>query len=34
MFIGWTDAKAEATILCLPDTKNQLTGKDLDVPKD
>ena len=27
MFIGRTDAKAEAPILWLPDLKTQLTGK-------
>ena len=30
MFIGWTDAEAEAPILCLPDMKSLLTWKDTD----
>ena len=30
MFIGRTDAEAEAPILWLPDAKNQLIGKDPD----
>ena len=30
VFIGKTDAKAEAPILCPPDAKNWLTGKDPD----
>ena len=30
MFIGRTDAKAEAPILWPPDMKSQLIGKDLD----
>ena len=34
VFIGRTDAKAEVPILCLPDAKSQLTGKDLDAGKD
>ena len=34
MFIGRTDADAEAPILCPPDAKNWLTGKDTDVGKD
>ena len=29
MFIGRTDAKAEAPLLWPPDAKSQLTGKDL-----
>ena len=28
--LNWTDAEAEAPILCLPDTKNWFTGKDSD----
>ena len=32
--IGRTHAKAEAPILCPPDSKNQLTGKDPDAGKD
>ena len=31
---GRTDAEAEAPILWLPDTKNQLTGKDPDAGED
>ena len=34
IFIGRTDAKAEAPILWLPDAKSWLTGKDLDAGKD
>ena len=34
IFIGKTDAKAETSILWLPDMKNQLTGKDSDAGKD
>ena len=34
IFIGRTDAEAEAPILWLPDVKSQLTGKDPDVGKD
>ena len=34
IFIGRTDAEAEAPILWLPDTKNWLTGKDPDSGKD
>ena len=34
MFIGRTEAEAEAPILWLPDLKNWLTGKDSDVGKD
>ena len=34
MFIGRTDAKAEAPILWPPDAKNQLTGKNPDAGKD
>ena len=34
MFIGRTDAKAEALVLWLPDAKNRLTGKDPDAGKD
>ena len=34
IFIGRTDAKAEALILCAHDVKNWLTGKDPDVGKD
>ena len=33
MFIGRTDAKAEAPILGSPDAKNQLIRKDPDVGK-
>ena len=32
--IGKTDAEAEAPILCPPDVKSQLTGKDPDAGKD
>ena len=34
IFIGRTDAEAEAPILWTPDAKSQLTGKDLDARKD
>jgi len=34
IFIGRTDAEAEALILWPPDVKGQLTGKDLDAGKD
>ena len=34
MFIGGTDAEAEAPILWSPDVKSQLIGKDPDVGKD
>ena len=34
IFIGRTDAKAEAPILCPPDAKDQLIGKDPDAGKD
>ena len=34
LFIGRTDAKAEAPILWPPDAKSQLTGKDPDAGKD
>ena len=34
MFIGRTDAEAEALILWLPDAKSQFTGKDPDAGKD
>ena len=34
MFIGRTDAEAEAQILWPPDVKSQLTGKDPDAGKD
>ena len=30
IFIGRTDAEAEAPVLLPPDVKSQLTGKDLD----
>ena len=33
MFIGRTDAEAEAPILWSPDVKSQLTGKDPDAGK-
>ena len=33
LFIGWTDAEAEAPILQPPDGKSQLTGKDPDAGK-
>ena len=34
IFIGRTDAEAEAPIIWPPDTKNQLIGKDPDAGKD
>ena len=34
IYIGRTDTKAEASVLWLPDEKNQLTGKDPDTGKD
>ena len=34
MFVGRTEAKAEALILWLPDVKNRLIGKDPDAGKD
>ena len=34
VFIGRTDAEAEAPTLWLPDTKSQLIGKDPDGGKD
>ena len=34
IFIGKTDAEAEAPILWPPDAKNQLIGKDPDAGKD
>ena len=34
IFIGRTDAEAEASILKPPDAKSQLTGKDPDAGKD
>ena len=34
IFIGRTDAEAEATILCPPDVKNRIIGKDPDAVKD
>ena len=34
IFIGRTDAEAEALILWPPDAKRQLTGKDPDAGKD
>ena len=34
IFIGRTDAEAEALILCPPDAKNWLLGKDPDAGKD
>ena len=34
MFIGGTDAEAEALILWLPDAKSRLIRKDLDAGKD
>ena len=34
IFIGGTDAKAEAPILWPPDTKSRLIGKDTDAGKD
>ena len=34
VFIGRTDAKAETLVLCSPDTRSQLIGKDPDARKD
>ena len=34
VFIGGTEAEAEAPILCAPDAMSQLTGKDPDTGKD
>ena len=34
VFIERTDAEAETLIICPPDAKNQLTGKDPDAGKD
>ena len=34
IFIGRTDAEAEAPILCPPDAKSRLIGKDPDAEKD
>ena len=34
IFIGRTDAEAEAPVLCSPDGKSQLIGKDPDAGKD
>ena len=34
IFIGRTDVEAEAPVLCLPDAKNWLIGKDPDAGKD
>ena len=34
IFIGRTDAEAEAPILWIPDANSRLTGKDTDVGKD
>ena len=34
IFIGRTDAEAEAPILCPPDAKSQLIGKNCDAGKD
>ena len=34
MFIGRTDAEAEAAVLWPPDAKNWVTGKNLDAGKD
>ena len=34
IFLGRTDAEAEALILWLPNEKNQLIGKDPDIDKD
>ena len=34
VFIGRTDAEAEAPMLWPPDEKSQLNGKDLDAGKD
>ena len=33
VFIGRTDAEAEAPVLCSPDEKSRLTGKDPDAGK-
>ena len=34
VFLGRTDVKVETPILCPPDVKNRLTGKDPDAGKD
>ena len=34
IFIGRTDAEAEAPVVWAPDAKSQLTGKDPDAAKD
>ena len=34
IFIGRTDAEAETPVLCPPDVKNWLIGKDPDAGKD
>ena len=34
IFVGRTDAEAEAPILCPPDAKSWLIGKDSDAGKD
>ena len=34
VFIGRTDVEAETPILCPPNVKSQLTGKDPDAGKD
>ena len=34
VFIGRTDVEAETPVLCPPDVKSQLTGKDPDAGKD
>ena len=34
IFIGWTDAEAEAPVLWPPNEKSQLIGKDPDAGKD
>ena len=34
IFFGRTDAKAESPIICPPDVKRKLTGKDHDAGKD
>ena len=34
MFIGRTDVEAESPILCPPNAKNELIGKDPDAGKD
>ena len=34
IFIARTDGETEAAILCLPDAKSRVTGKDLDAGKD